>query len=75
MKDDLIANVVTVVQLLAKSADASRLSPIQADVLKKNIEVLIEHDEDETVRKLLAAIRDAKSVLSPNLQERLAGYP
>jgi hypothetical protein len=42
--------ILTIVQLLAKSADHSHLSPIRANVLNRNVEALLQYDGDEFVR-------------------------
>jgi len=43
--------------------------------LRDNIEAHIRQDEDDFVRKFLAAVNEAKGVLSLDLQEKLARYP
>jgi hypothetical protein len=43
-------HVLTVVRLLAKSADDSRLSPNEVDILNQNVAVLIQQDRDDLVR-------------------------
>jgi len=68
-------SILTIVQLLAKIADHSHLSPMQAHVFNQNVEALLKHDSDEFVRTFLGMVKDAHSVLTPNVAEKLAGYP
>jgi hypothetical protein len=75
MDTEVSEKIITIVQLLARSADYRHLDPTRANVLVDNIEALIKLDGDEFVRKFLAAIREAKSLLSPNLQSKLSSYP
>jgi hypothetical protein len=65
--------IVTIVQLLAKSADDSRLSPMQVHVLNQNVEALLKHDSDEFVRTFLGMVKEAHGVLTPNVVQKLAG--
>jgi hypothetical protein len=67
--------VMAVVQLLANSADHSRLTPTQVDVLNQSVNELCKYDADEFVRRLLATLRDAHDVLTSDTAKRLAGYP
>jgi hypothetical protein len=64
-----------IVRLLAKSADDSRLSPNEVDVLNQNVTALIQQDRDDLVRAFLAAVKEAEGVLTPNVAQKLAGYP
>jgi len=68
-------SILTIAQLLAKSADHSRLSPMNAHVLNQNVEALLKHDSDEFVRSFLGMVKDAHDVLTPNAAQKIAGYP
>jgi hypothetical protein len=68
-------HVLTIVRLLAKGADNSRLSPSEVDILNQNVIALIQHDRDDLVRDFLAAMKEADGVLSQNVAQKLAGYP
>ena len=68
-------HVLTIVRLLAKGADGSRLSPNEIDILNQNVTALIQQDRDDLVRAFLAAVKEAEGVLTPNVAQRLAGYP
>jgi hypothetical protein len=43
-------HVLTIVRLVAKGADESRLSPNEVDLLNQNVTVLIQQDRDDLVR-------------------------
>jgi hypothetical protein len=68
-------HVLTIVRLLAKGADDSRLSPSEVDILNQNVIALIQHDRDELVRDFLAAVKEAEGVLTQNVAQKLASYP
>ena len=68
-------HVLTIVRLLAKGADDSRLSPNELDLLNQNVISLIQQDRDDLVRALLAAMKEAEGVLTPNVAQKLASYP
>ncbi len=68
-------SILTIVQLLAKSADDKRLRPMDAHVVNQNVEALLKHDSDEFVRTFLGMVKQAHGVLKPNVAEKLAGYP
>jgi hypothetical protein len=68
-------HIMTIVQLLANSADHARLSPMQAGILNQSVNELCKYDGNEFVRSFLAMVRDAHDVLSPNTAGKLAGYP
>jgi hypothetical protein len=36
---------------------------------------LIQQDRDDLVRAFLAAVKEAEGVLTPNVAQKLAGYP
>jgi hypothetical protein len=61
-----VDRILTIIQLLAKSADDKRLPPLQAKVLNQSIEALIQYD-DEFVRRFLAMVRGAHGVLIPDV--------
>jgi hypothetical protein len=67
--------VLTIVRLLAKGADDSRLSPNEVDLLNQNVTALIQQDRDDLVRAFLAAVKEAEGVLTPNVAQKLATYP
>jgi hypothetical protein len=67
-------HVLTIVQMLAKGATHKRLSPIQIDIFNKNVEELTNYDSDEFVCMLLAMVRDATGVLTPNVATKLSQY-
>jgi hypothetical protein len=68
-------HVLTIVRLLAKGADDSRLSPNEVDILNQNVTALIQQDKDDLVRAFLVAVKEAEGVLTPNVAQKLAGYP
>jgi hypothetical protein len=68
-------HVLTIVRLLAKGADDSRLSPNEVDLLNQNVTALIQQDRDDLVRAFLTAVKDAEGVLTPNVARKLASYP
>jgi hypothetical protein len=68
-------HVLTIVRLLAKGADDSRLSPNEVDLLNQNVTALIQQDRDDLVRAFLTAVKEAEGVLTPNLAQKLASYP
>jgi hypothetical protein len=75
MDQAAIDYVLTIVQLLAKSADDRRLSPMRVNILNHDIEALMNYDSDEFVCKFLAMVRDARGVLTPNIATKLSQYP
>jgi len=75
MDNEATERILTIVQLLAKCADHTQLDPTRAEILLDSVETLMKHDENEFVRKFLSAIKEARSVLSPKIQERLNVYP
>jgi hypothetical protein len=75
LDDAAIDRILTIVQLLAQGADDKRLSPNRLHALNQHVEALIQHGSDEFVRRFLAAVRDAHGVLTPNVSEKLNGYP
>jgi hypothetical protein len=68
-------HVLTIVRLLAKGADDSRLSPSEVDALNHNVTALLQQDRDDFVRVFLAAVKEAEGVLTPNVAQKLASYP
>ena len=68
-------HVLTIVRLLAKGADESRLSPNEVHILNQNVTALTQHDRDDFVRAILAAVKEAEGVLIPNVAQKLAAYP
>jgi hypothetical protein len=68
-------HVLTIVRLLAKGADDSRLSPNEVDLLNQNVTALIQQDRDDLVRAFLTAVKEAEGVLTPNVAQKLASYP
>jgi hypothetical protein len=67
-------HVLTIVRLLAKGADDSRLSPNEVDALNQNITALLQQDRDDLVRAFLVAVKEAEGVLTPNVAQKLADY-
>jgi hypothetical protein len=67
-------HVLTIVRLLAKGADDSRLSPSEVDTLNHNVTALLQQDRDDFVRAFLAAVKEAEGVLTPNVAQKLASY-
>jgi hypothetical protein len=67
-------HVLTIVRLLAKGADDSRLSPNEVDALNQNITALLQQDRDDLVRAFLGAVKEAEGVLTPNVAQKLADY-
>jgi hypothetical protein len=45
------------------------------DILNRNVTALIQHDREDLVRDFLAAMKEADGVLTPNVAQKLAGYP
>jgi hypothetical protein len=43
-------HVLTIVRLLAKGADDSRLSPSEVDALNHNVTALLQQDRDDFIR-------------------------
>jgi hypothetical protein len=64
-------HVLTIVRLLAKGADNSRLSPSEVNIPNQNVTALIQHDRDDLVRDFLAAMKEADGVLSQNVAQKL----
>jgi hypothetical protein len=56
-------HVLTIVRLLAKGADDSRLSPNEVDLLNQNVTALIQQERDDLVRAFLAAVKEAEGVI------------
>lgn len=75
LDDAAVDRILSIVHLLAKSADDRRLGPVQRNLLEQNIEALIKHDSDGFVRQFLARVRDAHGVLTPTVGQKLLGYP
>lgn len=68
-------HVLTIVRLLAKGADDSRLSPNEVDLLNQNVTALIQQDRDDLVRAFSTAVKEAEGVLTANVAQKLASYP
>ena len=68
-------HVLTIVRLLAKAADDSRLSPNEVDTLNHNITALLRQDREDFVHAFLVTVREAEGVLTSNVAQKLVNYP
>jgi hypothetical protein len=74
--DDKVRDIIfTIVKLLAKAATLTRLSPMEADILNRNVEALLPFEGEEFIHTLLGMIKEAHGVLTADVSGKLKAYP